>query len=404
MWVWRWRLFWRDSTFPGLPLSNVRTQLANAQAEMKPLEADVANLRVYKQRRAELQSEMDALQKQLATLQTIVPEEKQTDQFILMVQSAAVSSGVSIRQLTAKPIANKPYYFEMPFDIEADGPYLFGAGFLLAAGTALPDHQRGRSEADAVAKGASGKFHMTPGTSVTGTFTITTFFTQAAPAGDSGRLRRQNARAMTMKLAKHSANILAVLAVSHCASSRGFWAQSNPAPKHAPKTKRQPAPSAAAPAADGGCKLRGTQVAPVREAAKRDPFSPLINEKKEGSGAAAFASGQSRLVIATVRVDGTVRSRDGMIAVLSNPEAARLFRSRGRSLVRRRCGKDWFGWSHVSRKLERRFREAGRASGDEANLRECRRAAMRIMWRAWGLGAFCRAWPDVVEWNAVGGR
>ena len=66
---------------------------------------------------------MDALQKQLATLQTIVPEEKQTDQFILMVQNAAVTSGVSIRVLTAKPVATKQYYSEMPFDIQADGPY-----------------------------------------------------------------------------------------------------------------------------------------------------------------------------------------------------------------------------------------------------------------------------------------
>src|ERR1700679_2640336 len=108
---------------PGSPLTTVRSELESAQAELKPLETEVANLRVYKQRRAELQSEMDALQKQLATLQTIVPEEKQADQFILMIQGAAVSSGVSIRTLTAKPIANKPYYFEMPFDIEADGPY-----------------------------------------------------------------------------------------------------------------------------------------------------------------------------------------------------------------------------------------------------------------------------------------
>lgn len=108
---------------PGLPLPNVRNQLETAQGQLKPLETEVANLRVYKQRRAELQSEMDALQKQLATLQTIVPEEKQTDQFILMIQNAAVSSGVSIRKLTAKPINTKPYYFEMPFEIEADGPY-----------------------------------------------------------------------------------------------------------------------------------------------------------------------------------------------------------------------------------------------------------------------------------------
>ena len=66
---------------------------------------------------------MDALQKQLATLQTIVPEEKEADQFILMIQRSAVGSGVAIRTLTAKPVAQKPYYFEMPFEIQADGPY-----------------------------------------------------------------------------------------------------------------------------------------------------------------------------------------------------------------------------------------------------------------------------------------
>src|ERR1700722_4843018 len=167
---------------PGLPLSNVRTQLQNAQAEMKPLEVDVQNLRVYKQRRAELQSEMDALQKQLATLQTIVPEEKQTDQFILMVQNAAVSSGGSIRKLTAKPIANKPYYFEMPFDIEADGPYYAVLDFFARLGRLSRIINVGDLKLASMGKGGAGKFRMTPGTSVTGTFTITTFYTQAAEA------------------------------------------------------------------------------------------------------------------------------------------------------------------------------------------------------------------------------
>src|SRR5215469_13105387 len=108
---------------PGLPLASMRNQLQSAQAELKPLEAEVQSLRVYKQRRAELQSEMDALQKQLATLQTIVPEDKEADQFILMVQREALSSGVAIRTLTAQPVASKPYYFEMPFQVAADGPY-----------------------------------------------------------------------------------------------------------------------------------------------------------------------------------------------------------------------------------------------------------------------------------------
>ncbi len=86
---------------PFLPNASIRTQLEAAQATEKPLQTEVAGLRVYKQRRAELASQMDALEKQLATLQTIVPEDKQTDQFIIMIQSAAVSSGVAIRRMKA---------------------------------------------------------------------------------------------------------------------------------------------------------------------------------------------------------------------------------------------------------------------------------------------------------------
>lgn len=177
---------------PGLPLASVRAQLESSQAELKPLETEVESLRVYKQRRAELQTEMDALQKQLATLQTIVPEDKQTDEFILMVQRAAVSSGVSIRSLTAKPVAQKPYYFEMPFDVEADGPYYSVLDFFSKLGRLSRIINVGDLKLAAV--GATNtslnKFRVVPGTSVTGTFTVTTFFTnpaeQAAPAGTGG--------------------------------------------------------------------------------------------------------------------------------------------------------------------------------------------------------------------------
>lgn len=165
---------------PGSPLTSIRTELEAAQAELKPLEADVQNLRVYKQRRAELQADMDALQKQLATLQTIVPEEKQTDQFILMVQRAAVSSGVSIRTLTAKPIAQKPYYFEMPFEIEADGPYYSVLDFFARMGRLSRIINVGDLKMSAIENKTGTKFHMAAGTSVNGTFTITTFFTNVA--------------------------------------------------------------------------------------------------------------------------------------------------------------------------------------------------------------------------------
>lgn len=170
---------------PGSPVRNVRADLETAQATLKPLEAEVASLRVYKQRRAELQSEMDALQKQLATLQTIVPEDKQVDQFILMIQGAAASSGVSIRRLTSKPVAQKPYYFEMPFEIEADGPYFAVLDFFARLGRLSRIINVGDLKLSGITNTTNAKFHMAAGTSVTGTFTITTFFTQMAehPAG-----------------------------------------------------------------------------------------------------------------------------------------------------------------------------------------------------------------------------
>lgn len=167
---------------PGSPLASVRSQLESAQSELKPLEADVENLRVYKQRRAELQADMDALQKQLATLQTIVPEEKQTDQFILMVERAAATSGVTIRTLTAEPVAQKPYYFEMPFQIEADGPYYSVMDFFSRMGRLSRIINVGNLKLSAVGGRSQGKFHMAPGTSVDGSFTITTFFTSSAAA------------------------------------------------------------------------------------------------------------------------------------------------------------------------------------------------------------------------------
>ncbi len=65
--------------------------------------------------------------------------------------------------------------------------------------------------------------------------------------------------------------------------------------------------------------------APVTESAnKRDPFEPLINQKKAGGGV-HLPPGKAGLVISTVRVDGAVHAASGMIAVVSNPENSVYF-------------------------------------------------------------------------------
>jgi type IV pilus assembly protein PilO len=163
---------------PGLPNQRVRADLETAKAQLKPLENEVANLRVYQQRRIELQGEMDALQKQLATLQTIVPEDKQVDQFIIMVQTAAATSGVTIRRITTKPVVSRDYHFEMPFDVEADGPYYSMLDFFSKLSRLSRIINVGDLQFHAVASPTSSRFPLAPGTTVTGTMTVTTFFTE----------------------------------------------------------------------------------------------------------------------------------------------------------------------------------------------------------------------------------
>jgi Tfp pilus assembly protein PilO len=108
-----------------------------------------------------------------------------------MVQRSAVGSGVAIRSLTAKPVAQKPYYFEMPFDVEADGPYYSVLDFFSKLGRLSRIINVGDLKLTAIGTGSSGggKFRLLPGTTVTGTFTMTTFFTSSAeqPPAPSGK-------------------------------------------------------------------------------------------------------------------------------------------------------------------------------------------------------------------------
>lgn len=83
-------------------------------------------------------------------------------------------------------------------------------------------------------------------------------------------------------------------------------------PKAKPRIKARDG-AVAAPAA-------ASSAATVSVASKRDPFLPLINDKKETAGPEHLPPGKAGLVVATVRVDGTIKSPGGMLAMVSNPE------------------------------------------------------------------------------------
>src|ERR1700719_4836123 len=114
---------------PFSPVAQEKDQVDKAIATRTALNQEVTQLQVYKQRYGELKQQMDALNKQLDTLKTIVPEEKEVDEFIRQVQGAAASSNVQLRKLTSQNIVPKEYHYEMPFEVQADGPYFNMLGF-----------------------------------------------------------------------------------------------------------------------------------------------------------------------------------------------------------------------------------------------------------------------------------
>jgi type IV pilus assembly protein PilO len=167
---------------PFSPVAQERDQVDKAVRDRTQLTQEVTQLQVYKQRYGELKQQMDALSKQLDTLKTIVPEEKEVDEFIRLIQGAASASNVQLRRLTSQPIVAREIHYDMPFEVQADGPYFnlldfFGRLSRLSRIINVGDLQFD-DPAGSSAKGV--KYPVRPGTTVTGTFTATTYFTKPA--------------------------------------------------------------------------------------------------------------------------------------------------------------------------------------------------------------------------------
>ncbi len=168
---------------PGSPVARERDEVDKAVQQRSKLNQEVTSLQVYQQRYGELKQQMDALSKQLDTLKTIVPEEKEVDEFIRLVQGAASSSNVQLRRLTAQAVVPREYHFEMPFEVQADGPYFNLLDFFGRLGRLSRIINVGDLEFSDPDKAKGTKYPIRPGTTVSGTFTATTFFTKAADTG-----------------------------------------------------------------------------------------------------------------------------------------------------------------------------------------------------------------------------
>jgi len=167
----------------------------NAKAEhaMQDKVRENIELESYRPKLKDMERQLANLKQQLEIERRIVPDEKQVDGFMEMLDTEAQKAGVELRRYTARPVAAKEYYSEVPFDMELDGPYYSMLGFfdrvgklerivnisgLLVANTKNPSAAK-----------AKHTYQYAPNESVVATFTATTFFSHdlspAAPGPGS---------------------------------------------------------------------------------------------------------------------------------------------------------------------------------------------------------------------------
>jgi Tfp pilus assembly protein PilO len=180
-------IFGAGEYIPLSPVAAMRTTLDDNQTKDADLNRQVAELQVYERRNAEFKVEMAALEKQLDTLKTIVPEEKEVDEFMRLLQEAAAASGVQIRSISAQAVVPKDYHYELPFAISVDGPYFSIEDFFARLSRLSRIINVGDLSFSSLADPTKSKYPIRPGTTVSGSCTVTTFFSKApdttTPAG-----------------------------------------------------------------------------------------------------------------------------------------------------------------------------------------------------------------------------
>ncbi len=163
---------------------------ATAQHALEDKVRENNELESYRPKLKQIEQQLAELKQQLEIEARIVPNEKQLDGFITMLDGEAQKAGVELRRYTAKPVAQKEYYTEVPFDIELDGPYYSMLNFFDRVGKLerivnVSGLLVSTTKAPANAK-AKHTYQYAPNESVVATCTATTFFShdvQPAAAG-----------------------------------------------------------------------------------------------------------------------------------------------------------------------------------------------------------------------------
>jgi len=165
---------------------------ASAQHALEEKIRENNELESYRPKLKQIEQQLAELKQQLEIEQRIVPDEKQVDGFMTMMDAEAVKAGVELRRYTAKDVKQQQYYTEVPFDMELDGPYYSALKFFdqvskLERIVNISSLIVSTTKSPGAAK-AKHTYQYAPNESIVATFTATTYFSRnlQPPAGAAG--------------------------------------------------------------------------------------------------------------------------------------------------------------------------------------------------------------------------
>lgn len=173
---------------------SMRDENTTAQKALDSKVAENAQLEQYRPKLADMERQVANLKQQLEIERKIVPDNKEVEQFIKLVDAEGVKAGIEIRRYTARPVSTKDFYSEMPFEMEIDGPYYSVLNFFDRLGKTerivnVSDLLMANMKRGSEAK-TKGVYQYAAGESVVATCVATTFFSHdltpdagAKPAG-----------------------------------------------------------------------------------------------------------------------------------------------------------------------------------------------------------------------------
>jgi type IV pilus assembly protein PilO len=143
-------------------------------------------LESYRPKLKQMEQQLAELKQQLEIEQRIVPDEKQVDDFITMMDAEAGKAGVELRRYKAMDVKSQQYYSEVPFQIDLDGPYYSVLQYFdrVSKLERIVNISNLLVSTTKNANGAKVKhtYQYAPNESVVASFTATTYFSHDQPA------------------------------------------------------------------------------------------------------------------------------------------------------------------------------------------------------------------------------